>query len=64
MRYMNILLKRPASYLDDDIVHLRAQEIRGTAKDLTDKRQQNYIDGRLGLIRWYRKSSRINTKTC
>ena len=26
------------------------QEIRGTAKDLTDKRQQNYIDGRLGLI--------------
>ena len=28
----------------------RAQEIRGTAKDLTDKRQQNYIDGRLGLI--------------
>ena len=34
----------------DDIASDKGQELRGTAKNLTDKRQQNYIDGRLGLI--------------
>ena len=45
------LLKRQGLTLGpDDIASDKGQEIRGTAKDLTDKRQQNYIDGRLGLI--------------
>ena len=45
------LLKRSGLTLGpDDIASDKGQEIRGTAKDLTDKRQQNYIDGRLGLI--------------
>ena len=45
------LLKRQGLTLGpDDISSDKGQEIRGTAKDLTDKRQQNYIDGRLGLI--------------
>ena len=45
------LLKRQGLTLGpDDIASDKGQEIRGTAKDLTDKRQNNYIDGRLGLI--------------
>ena len=45
------LLKRQGLTLGpDDIASDKGQEIRGTAKDLTDKRQTNYIDGRLGLI--------------
>ena len=45
------LLKRSGLTLGpNDIASDKGQEIRGTAKDLTDKRQQNYIDGRLGLI--------------
>jgi len=45
------LLKRQGLTLGpDDIASDKGQEIRGTAKNLTDKRQQNYIDGRLGLI--------------
>jgi len=45
------LLKRQGLSLDPDtIASPQGQEIRGTAKDLTAKRQQNYIDGRIGLL--------------
>jgi cytidylate kinase len=45
------LLKRQGLSLDPDtIASTQGQEIRGTAKDLTAKRQQNYIDGRIGLL--------------
>jgi cytidylate kinase len=45
------LLKRQGLSLDpDSIASTQGQEIRGTAKDLTAKRQQNYIDGRIGLL--------------
>jgi len=44
-------LKRQGLSLDPDtIASTQGQEIRGTAKDLTAKRQQNYIDGRIGLL--------------
>ena len=34
----------------DNIFSVQGQEIRGRAQKLTGKRQQQYIDGRLGLV--------------
>lgn len=46
-----LLLKRQGLTLGpDDIASTQGQNIRSTAKNLTTKRQKNYIDGRLGLI--------------
>jgi cytidylate kinase len=45
------LMKRQGLSLDPDVIASpQGQDIRTSAKDLTTKRQENYVDGRLGLL--------------
>jgi hypothetical protein len=44
-------MKRQGLSLDPDVIASpQGQDIRTSAKDLTTKRQENYVDGRLGLL--------------
>jgi shikimate kinase len=49
-KFEYLLKKAGMKATPEDIFSKKGQEIRGTAKTLTTKQQDNWIDGRLGLV--------------